>query len=78
MRLRLMDALGFLSEHHLDRAETLSSRRLFQGVESTRSDQVDPAAGRVLRPGVGTDRGLLFVPDPGFLPALSSLRWSMY
>src|SRR5579863_22587 len=36
MRQRLMDALGFLSEHHLERAEKFL-RALVQGAESTRS-----------------------------------------
>ena len=36
MRQRLMDALGFLSEHHLDRASRFL-QALVQGAESTRS-----------------------------------------
>jgi uncharacterized protein (TIRG00374 family) len=36
LRVRLMDALGFLSEHHLKRAERLL-QALVQGLESTRS-----------------------------------------
>ncbi len=36
MRQRLMDALGFLSEHHLERAGRFL-KALVQGAESTRS-----------------------------------------
>ncbi|MBI2680775.1 MAG: flippase-like domain-containing protein [Candidatus Solibacter usitatus] len=38
LRKRIMDALGFLSEHHLGRAERML-QALVQGVESTRSDR---------------------------------------